>query len=103
LLQHAFGNLARMFSENWEFDLSNLQSAGVWKHFILIGRRNGTEPYQLFTSTAFLHTFVYNQYKKECLTAGITINNECHHLNIQPKSIVMFYLQSGIPKILGDP
>jgi hypothetical protein len=29
LLQHAFGNLARMFSENWEFDLSNLQSAGV--------------------------------------------------------------------------
>jgi hypothetical protein len=30
----------------------------------LLGQRNGFEPDQLFSLTAFLHTFVYNQYKK---------------------------------------
>jgi hypothetical protein len=30
----------------------------------LLGQRNGFEPDQLFSLTAFLHTFVFNQYKK---------------------------------------
>jgi hypothetical protein len=30
----------------------------------LLGQRHTFEPDQLFSLTAFLHTFVYNQYKK---------------------------------------
>jgi hypothetical protein len=61
----------------------------------LLGQRNGFEPDQLFSLTAFLHTFVYNQYKKRCLTAGLTINNIRYHLDIQPKYQVILYLQAG--------
>jgi hypothetical protein len=84
-LKHAFRNLARMLFENWEFVLANYISYGCSQgcfsknrnsslqilHQLesesisfLLGQCNGFEPDQLFSLTAFLHTFVFNQYKK---------------------------------------
>jgi hypothetical protein len=52
----------RMFFKKWEFVLATLTQPQPIS--FLLGQRNGFEPDQLFSLTALLHTFVYNQYKK---------------------------------------
>jgi hypothetical protein len=52
--------------QKWEFALHlqiihQLESETI---SFLLSQRNGFQPDQLFSLTAFLHTFVYNQYKK---------------------------------------
>jgi hypothetical protein len=76
----------RCFSKNGNSSLQIIHQLESESILFLLGQRTGFQPDQLFSLTAFLHTFVYNQYKKnDSLTAGLTINKRCHHLDIRPK------------------
>jgi hypothetical protein len=92
--------------QKWEFvlHLQIIHQLGSESISFLLGLRNGFQPDQSFQlNCSFTYICVQPVQKKDCLTAGLTINNRCHHLDIRPKYYVILCLQAGQSKNLGDP
>jgi hypothetical protein len=67
----SYGRSQGCFSKNGNSSLQIIPQLESESISILLGQRNGFEPDQLFSLTAFLHTFVYNQYKKRLFNCWV--------------------------------
>jgi hypothetical protein len=88
LLQHAFRNLARMLFKNLEFVVPIFHQLESESISFFLGQSSGSEPDQrLISVTAIVpYRCVQAVQNNNNLTAGITTDIVCHHLDIPPKS-----------------